>query len=135
MTRAFSSYASWKDKSFTAKEEVPAALKGFNSFHPIGPMRRPNDLAETVAFLLTDKLSWVTGVIMTSIVAQWLNAIDMLLDEQGQIPPLGREAYVWDRLYLIQSSISLSFEYGTNLQFGCVMPVIIRDIFFSTSRR
>jgi NAD(P)-dependent dehydrogenase (short-subunit alcohol dehydrogenase family) len=62
MTRAFSSYASWKGKSFTAKE-LPAALKGFSGSHPIGRMRRPDDLAETVAFLLTDRLSRVIGVI------------------------------------------------------------------------
>jgi enoyl-[acyl-carrier-protein] reductase (NADH) len=62
MTRAFSSYASWKDKSFTAIEELPAVLKGFNSFHPIGRTRRPDELAETVAFLLKDKFSSVTGV-------------------------------------------------------------------------
>jgi NAD(P)-dependent dehydrogenase (short-subunit alcohol dehydrogenase family) len=45
------------------KEQVPAALRGFHSFDPIGRVGRPQDIAETVAFLLSDKSTWVTGAI------------------------------------------------------------------------
>ena len=38
-------------------------LQGFNSFHPIGRIGRPEDVAEIVATLLSGKSSWVTGAI------------------------------------------------------------------------
>src|ERR1700723_3651909 len=43
--------------------------------------------------------------------------------------------FFYNSLYVIQSSTSSRCEYGTKLQFGCVMPVIRRDIFVSTARR
>ncbi|MCY4337152.1 MAG: SDR family NAD(P)-dependent oxidoreductase [Litoreibacter sp.] len=50
-------------EAFIPKEEVDAALTGFDGFHPIGRVGTPDDVAATIAFLLSDQAAWITGAI------------------------------------------------------------------------
>lgn len=50
-------------EGFIPKDEVHNALQGFNSFHPIGRVGTPQDVADVVLFLLSDSTSWVTGAV------------------------------------------------------------------------
>ncbi|MEL6401719.1 MAG: SDR family oxidoreductase [Cyanobacteria bacterium J06607_6] len=50
-------------EGFMPPEAVHSTLAGFNTFHPIGRVGQPQDVAETVVFLLSDRTSWVTGAI------------------------------------------------------------------------
>ena len=49
--------------SFIEESKIEETLQGFNDFHPIGRVGRPEDIAKTIAFLLSDQSSWVTGAI------------------------------------------------------------------------
>lgn len=49
--------------SFIEEGKIEETLQGFNAFHPIGRVGRPEDIAKTITFLLGDDSSWVTGAI------------------------------------------------------------------------
>ena len=49
--------------AFIEEDKIEETLQGFNDFHPIGRVGRPEDIAKTIHFLLTDQSSWVTGAI------------------------------------------------------------------------
>ena len=49
--------------SFIEEGKIEETLQGFNTFHPIGRVGRPEDIAKTIVFLLSDDASWVTGAI------------------------------------------------------------------------
>lgn len=48
---------------FGGKEEAEKALEDFHGFHPIGRNGTPQDIANSIIFLLSNKSSWVTGAI------------------------------------------------------------------------
>lgn len=50
-------------EAFIDPTELDGALAGFNGFHPIGRIGTPDDVANSINFLLQDDSSWVTGAI------------------------------------------------------------------------
>ena len=50
-------------EGFIPKDQVHSALQAFNSFHPIGRIGAATDVGEVIAFLLSPKAAWVTGVV------------------------------------------------------------------------
>jgi NAD(P)-dependent dehydrogenase (short-subunit alcohol dehydrogenase family) len=50
--------------AFIDPDKVEETLtEGFNAFHPIGRVGRPEDLANHIVFLLSDRAGWTTGAI------------------------------------------------------------------------
>ena len=51
-------------ESFIDPAEMDTALAGFNDFHPIGRIGTPDDVANSILFLLSEETSWITGTIL-----------------------------------------------------------------------
>jgi hypothetical protein len=45
------------------KKVKQTLIEGFSSFHPIGRVGRPEDIANHIMFLLSDKSGWTTGAV------------------------------------------------------------------------
>ena len=50
-------------EAFIDPKELDDAIAGFNEFHPIGRVGSPEDVANSINFLLQNQSSWVTGAI------------------------------------------------------------------------
>lgn len=51
-------------ENFIDPAEVHDALQGFNGFHPIGRIGQPEDIADAIDFLLSEKAAWITGTVV-----------------------------------------------------------------------
>lgn len=49
--------------TFIEESKIEETLQGFNGFHPIGRVGRPEEIAKTIQFLLSNDSAWVTGSI------------------------------------------------------------------------
>lgn len=49
--------------AFVAPQDMDETMASFNGFHPLGRIGTPEDIASTVAFLLSEESAWVTGAV------------------------------------------------------------------------
>jgi NAD(P)-dependent dehydrogenase (short-subunit alcohol dehydrogenase family) len=49
---------------FVPANKFDETVDSFDSFHPLGRVGSPEDIANAVSFLLSDKSSWMTGAIV-----------------------------------------------------------------------
>lgn len=51
-------------KAFIPKNEIEQSLQGFKDIHPVGRLGTPEDIADSIEFLLSEKASWITGTVL-----------------------------------------------------------------------
>ncbi len=51
--------------TFMDDAQAAETLQSFNDFHPIGRNGQPNDVAEAILFLASDRASWITGSVLS----------------------------------------------------------------------
>ncbi len=51
--------------TFLTPEQVKQVLPSFNAFHPLGRNGQPQDIAEAILFLASDRASWITGTLLS----------------------------------------------------------------------
>jgi NAD(P)-dependent dehydrogenase (short-subunit alcohol dehydrogenase family) len=51
-------------KSFIDEDAIPETLAGFDSFHPLGRIGTPADVAGAIDFLLSKDAVWITGEVL-----------------------------------------------------------------------
>lgn len=51
-------------KSFIPEDAIEESLQGFKDIHPVGRLGTPQDIADSIEFLLSEKASWITGTVL-----------------------------------------------------------------------
>jgi hypothetical protein len=51
-------------ETFILPEQMNETMASFDNFHPIGRIGSPDDIANSIMFLLNDNASWITGAIL-----------------------------------------------------------------------
>jgi NAD(P)-dependent dehydrogenase (short-subunit alcohol dehydrogenase family) len=51
-------------ETFLSPEQVRQVLPTFNAFHPLGRNGQPQDIAEAILFLSSERSAWITGAIL-----------------------------------------------------------------------